>query len=289
MAQRKGLGVKGKGLNALIDTGLNEIEGKSAGAVIDLDMNKIEPNKGQPRKYFQEQALEELAASIREIGVIQPILVKKVADYYEIVAGERRWRAAKIAGLKEIPAIIKDYDEAKTFEIALIENLQRENLNPIEEAEGYKRLSEELGLNQEEIAEKVGKSRSVVTNALRLLNLDERVKNFIAENKISNGHGRALLGLEEKDAQFALAERIIEEGLSVRIVEALVKRTSVPDSKEKKKEQNGSKFSLLEEDLKGILGTKVRITQARKKGKIEIEFYSDEDLDRLCTQIKGVQ
>ena len=193
MAVKKGgLGPKGKGLDALFDSEIKSVSHQVSKDTVQLiDINKIEPNRLQPRKQFEENALEELAESIKQYGVIQPVVVKAVEDYYELIAGERRWRASKIAGIKKIPAIIKEYDSEKIFEIALVENLQREDLNPMEEAAGYKKISEDFGLNQEEIAKRVGKSRSAVANAMRLLNLDERVQNFVKEGKISSGHARA--------------------------------------------------------------------------------------------------
>ena len=215
-------------------------------------------------------------------------------DYYELIAGERRWRASKIAGIKKIPAIIKEYDSEKIFEIALVENLQREDLNPMEEAAGYKKISEDFGLNQEEIAKRVGKSRSAVANAMRLLNLDERVQNFVKEGKISSGHARALLAVEDKDMQFEMAERIIEDDLSVRNTEAMVK-LYVSKKDETKEEVNPkpSKFNtaVFEEAadrLKNVLGTKVKLTSKQNKRKIEIEFYSDDDLDRLLGLINKI-
>ena len=215
-------------------------------------------------------------------------------DYYELIAGERRWRASKIAGIKKIPAIIKEYDSEKIFEIALVENLQREDLNPMEEAAGYKKISEDFGLNQEEIAKRVGKSRSAVANAMRLLNLDERVQNFVKEGKISSGHARALLAVEDKDMQFEMAERIIEDDLSVRNTEAMVKLyVSKKDETKEEVKPKPSKFNtaVFEEAadrLKNVLGTKVKLTSKQNKGKIEIEFYSDDDLDRLLGLINKI-
>ena len=223
MATKKGLGAKGLGIEALIHNKMEDFE-SDGGGVMELDLNKIEPNRKQPRKYFDETALEELATSLKNYGMIQPVVVKKNKEgYYELIAGERRWRAAKIAGLTKIPAIIKKWEEGEAFEAALVENLQREDLNPMEEAQSYQRLQEEFGLSQEQIADKVGKSRPAVANALRLLQLDERVRNFVVENKLTAGHARGLLPLTDGEAQFELAEHIIEEGLSVRAVEAMVK------------------------------------------------------------------
>ena len=296
MAVKKGgLGPKGKGLDALFDSEIKSVSHQVSKDTVQLiDINKIEPNRLQPRKQFEENALEELAESIKQYGVIQPVVVKAVEDYYELIAGERRWRASKIAGIKKIPAIIKEYDSEKIFEIARVENLQREDLNPMEEAAGYKKISEDFGLNQEEIAKRVGKSRSAVANAMRLLNLDERVQNFVKEGKISSGHARALLAVEDKDMQFEMAERIIEDDLSVRNTEAMVK-LYVSKKDETKEEVNPkpSKFNtaVFEEAadrLKNVLGTKVKLTSKQNKGKIEIEFYSDDDLDRLLGLINKI-
>ena len=296
-APKKGLGSKGLGLEALLNNKMTELNEKTAETgVFEVDIDKVEPNKNQPRKRFEETALEELAESIKEHGVLQPIILKKIDSGYEIIAGERRWRASKIAGMKKIPAIVKKIDELKAFETALVENLQREGLNPMEEAKSYKRLIDEFSLSQEEAGKKVGKSRSVVANAMRLLNLDERVQNFVSENKLTNGHGRALLGITDKDVQFELAEKIIEEELSVRETESLVKKIS--ENKNKKvseKEESQSKkfktdnYKYIENDLKSIFGTKVKLSNKKNKGKIEIEYYSDEDLDRLISLIKGIK
>lgn len=297
---KKGLGSKGLGIEALINNEINHFHSVTPihikEGIIDIDINKIEPSSQQPRRKFEEQALEELAESIKSYGVIQPVLLKKVEDYYVLVAGERRWRAAKIAGVQKIPAIIKDYDESTAFEIALVENLQRENLNPIEEAKSYKKLAEEFHMSQEQIAEKVGKSRSVIANSLRLLNLDIRVQNFVSENKLSNGHARALLSVSDKNLQFELAEKIIEDSLSVREIETLVKleQEKKETVKKEKKEENYTIFPIqeykkIEDDLKTVLGTKVKLSSNKNKGKIEIEYYSNEDLDRLVEKIKGIQ
>lgn len=297
-AKKKGLGSKGLGINALIHTELEDMktakaEKKTEEAVLELELDMIEPNKKQPRKYFDETALEELAASLKSYGMIQPIVVKKSGDYYEIIAGERRWRAAKIAGLEKVPVVIRSWEEGEAFEAALVENLQREDLNPMEEAESYQRLQEEFGLSQEKIAEKVGKSRSAVTNSLRLLQLDGRVRNFVVENKLTSGHARTLLPVTDGDAQFELAEHIIEEGLSVRAVEALVKAYLSQAEKPTEKEDVLSKeekreYRAIEDDLKSVFATKVRLKPLgkRNKGKIEIEYYSEEDLERLLTLLK---
>ena len=298
-AKKKGLGAKGLGINALINTEMEDIKAskpqkkKTEEAVLELELDMIEPNRKQPRKYFDETALEELAVSLKTYGMIQPIVVKKSGDYYEIIAGERRWRAAKIAGLKKVPVVIKKWEEGEAFEAALVENLQREDLNPMEEAESYQRLQEEFGLSQEKIAEKVGKSRSAVTNSLRLLQLDPRVRNFVVENKLTGGHARTLLSVTNGDEQFELAEMVIEEGLSVRAVEALVKAHLAKAEKSEKEEEEVSKedareYRAIEDDLKSFFSTKVKLKPLgkRNKGKIEIEYYSDEDLERLLALLK---
>ena len=283
-APKKGLGAKGRGLEALISQQVENINEKG---VSEIDINKISPNREQPRKVFDETALEELASSIKQVGVIQPVILAKDGDFYTIIAGERRWRAAKIAGIEKIPAIVKDYDKTVSFEIALIENLQRENLNSIEEANGYKQLIDNFSLSQEEVADKVGKSRSAVTNALRLLNLDKDVQELVLENKISGGHARALLGLNDNTKQMELAEKIIENGLSVRAAEALVKAVNAEKPVQAKESTfNTSGYKTIEKDLKDIFGTKVKLNCKKNKGKIEIEYYSDADLERILEIIK---
>ncbi len=292
--KKKGLGMKGLGINALINSELEDMSRKTEGdAVLELDLDMIEPNRKQPRKHFDEAALEELAASLKTYGMIQPVVVKKSGDYYELIAGERRWRAAKIAGLKKIPVVVKDWEEGEAFEAALVENLQREDLNPIEEAESYQRLQEEFSLSQEQIAQKVGKSRSAVTNSLRLLQLDPRVRNFVVENKLSGGHARALLAIEDGELQFELAEYVIEEGLSVRAVETLVKdrlqkAEDAAEPEEALPKQDERIYRAIEDDLKSVFSTKVKLKPLgkRNKGKIEIEYYSDEDLERLLALLK---
>ena len=295
-APKKGLGSRGLGLEALLNSKMSELNDKTPETgVFEVDIEKIEPNKNQPRKRFEENALEELAESIKEHGVLQPIILKKTENGYEIIAGERRWRASKIAGIKKIPAIVKNITDLKAFETALVENLQREGLNPMEEARSYKRLIDEFSLSQEEAAKKVGKSRSVVANALRLLNLDERVQSFVVENKLTNGHARSLLGISDNNKQFEIAEKIIDEELSVRETEILVKKISQGiiikkiSEQEENKKFNTDNYKYIENDLKSILGTKVKLTNKKNKGKIEIEYYSDEDLDRLIGLIKGIQ
>ncbi|MBP3628562.1 ParB/RepB/Spo0J family partition protein [Anaerotignum sp.] len=297
--KKKGLGAKGLGINALINTEMEDMKAskpakkKAEEAVLELDLDMIEPNRKQPRKYFDETALEELAASLKAYGMIQPIVVKKSGEYYEIIAGERRWRAAKIAGLTKVPVVIKKWEEGEAFEAALVENLQREDLNPMEEAESYQRLQEEFGLSQEKIAEKVGKSRSAITNSLRLLQLDSRVRTLVVENKVTAGHARTLLPVTDGDDQFELAEMIIDEGLSVRAVEALVKSYLAKAENPAEKEEELSKadereYRAIEDDLKSFFSTKVKLKPLgkRNKGKIEIEYYSEEDLERLLALLK---
>jgi ParB-like partition proteins len=296
LGKKGGLGSKGRGITALINSEVDNLATVSTSDfVVEIDINKIEPNPNQPRKRFEESALESLAQSIEECGVIQPIIVRKKDDYYELIAGERRWRASKIAGLKKIPSIVREMKEEALFEVALIENLQREDLNAIEEANGYKRLSDEFGLSQDDIAKRMAKSRSAVANAMRLLNLDVRVQNFVTEGRLSGGHARTLLSLENGDEQFELAERILEDSLSVRQVESLVKyrlehkNNEKSDKAEKLEKFNTECFGRVETDLKSILGTKVKVKNKQNKGKIEIEFYSDEDLDRLLGLIKRAE
>ena len=292
---RKGLG---RGLGAFFgEEVVDEVSGKSSDGAeaqkeLFVKVTEIEPNPDQPRKYFDETALEELAASLKAYGMIQPIVVKKNGEYYEIIAGERRWRAAKIAGMEKVPVVLKAWEGSEAFEAALVENLQREDLNPIEEAESYQRLQEEFQLSQEKIAEKVGKSRSAITNSLRLLQLDARVRNFVTENKLTGGHARSLLPVSDGDAQFELAEHISEEGLSVRAVEALVKaylaKEDAPEPAEKAEKADETAYRAIEEDLKSLFATKVNLKPIgkRKKGKIEIEYYSEEDLERLLVLLK---
>ena len=292
--KKSGLGPKGKGLEALFESTKKEVLNKpenTDGSVVLIDINKVEPNRNQPRKHFQEEALEELSESIKNYGVIQPVVVKKNDGYFELIAGERRWRASKIAGLKEIPAIIKEYDENKIFEIARAENLQREDLNPMEEAAGYTKLSQEFGLSQDDIAKRVGKSRSAVANSMRLLNLDSRVQELVKNGKLSPGHARSILPVENAEEQFELAEKIIDEELSVRETESLVKR--LLERKMKAQPSDSSKFNTdgynrLEENLRNILGTKVKLKSGKNKGAIEIEYYSDEDLDRIMGLINKI-
>lgn len=294
--QSRGLG---KGLDVLIKPSTkNETEPQAGESVnqktekkedgILVKLTMVEPNRKQPRKDFNEDSLQELADSIRQVGLIQPILVQDRKDHYEIVAGERRWRAAKIAGLKEIPVIIRNYTEQEIMEISLIENIQREDLNPIEEAQAYKRLLTEFNLKQDEVAERVSKSRTAVTNSIRLLKLDDRVQQMVIEDMLSTGHARALLSVENPEEQYGLAQKIFDERLNVRDVEKLVKNLHKP---QKEKKETGSStmqaiYQDIEDKLKQKLSTKVVITsKGEGSGKIEIEFYNHEDLDRLLDMI----
>lgn len=295
---KKGLG---KGLDSLIPTidaeelsikpakKNNNIE-KSDG-VFTVKINSVEPNRNQPRKTFNEDALTELSESIKQYGIIQPIVVQKKNDYYEIIAGERRWRAAKQAGLKEVPVIIKDYSDQETVEIALIENIQREELNPIEEALAYKRLLTEFNLKQDQVAERVSKSRTAVTNSMRLLKLTDEVQQMVIEDLISSGHARALLPIEDNDLQIQLATRIMDEKLSVRETEKLVKSIlNKKPEKKKEKVENAFVYEEIENKIKEIVGTKVKVNhKPNGKGKIEIEYYSDKELERLLDLFMSTQ
>ncbi len=293
----------GKGLDALIApsavAGKKETEkGESKKAVTQntdsstesggetlVKITLVEPNPNQPRKNFDDEALAQLADSIKQHGIFQPITVQDRGNHYEIIAGERRWRAAKLAGLKEVPVIIKHYTEEEIFEIALIENLQREDLNPIEEALAYKQLSERFNLKQEEVAEKVSKSRSAVTNSMRLLKLCDKVQQMIVEDKLSTGHARAIIPIEDEEQQLALAEKIVKDKLSVRDVEKLIKNISKPTPEKKVKQEDESLNAVyrdIEEKLKAKLGTKVSISpKGDGSGSLNIEFYSHDDLEHL--------
>lgn len=297
MAVRKsGLG---KGLDSLIPdhqsekTGLHkeaEETGSNDGVVL-VKISKVEPNKNQPRKQFDEDSLLELADSIKLYGVLQPLLVLNKGNYYEIIAGERRWRAAKLAGIKEIPVIIREYTEREIVEISLIENIQRENLNPIEEAIAYKRLLEDFNLKQDEIAERVSKSRTAVTNSIRLLKLDEKVQQMLIDEMISTGHARALLAITDSQEQVNLANQVFDEKLSVRETEKLIKRLLEPAKKVEKKEEPAvdAAYEQMEEKMKGIMGTKVTIHRKKKdKGRIEIEYYSQDELERIIDIFESI-
>ena len=282
MAIKKGLG---KGLDSMIPEKKTkaEIKADADNSLVEVKISEIDPNIGQPRKKFDEDELLELAESIKIHGVIQPIIVTKRGKRYEIIAGERRWRASKLAGLTKIPAVIREYTDKEIMEVSLIENIQRQDLNPIEEAVAFKKLIDEYKMKQDELAERVSKSRSAITNALRLLKLDDKVKAMLAEGLISTGHARALLAVEDKNKQQILATRIFDEKLSVRETEKLVKQ--ILENKESKKEKKSSEkliYKKLEDSLKSILGSKVSIKSKQGgKGKIEIDYYSMEELDRI--------
>lgn len=264
-------------------------EDNKTGEVL-VKINKIEPNRQQPRKAFEEDSLLELADSIKQFGVLQPLLVQKKKDYYEIIAGERRWRAAKLAGVKEVPVIIKEYTNQEIVEISLIENIQRENLNPIEEAMAFKRLLEEFDLKQDEVAERVSKSRTAVTNSMRLLKLSDKVQQMIVDDMISTGHARALLAIDDKEQQYTLAMKIFDEKLSVRETEKMVKALkNTKKQPEKVEKEHLFVYDDIVEKMKGVMGTKVKINQkSNGKGKIEIEYYSPEELERIYDLIMSI-
>lgn len=280
----------GKGLDTLIPEVVSDLkQPESATSQVKksetiVKITKVEPNRNQPRKNFDEDALQELADSIKQFGIIQPLVVQKKDDHYEIIAGERRWRAAKLAGIKEVPIIIKDYSDEEVMEIALIENIQREDLNPIEEALAYKRLLQEYNLKQDEVADKVSKSRTAVTNSMRLLKLSEEVQQMVIDEMISSGHARALLSIEDKDVQVSIANKIFDEKLSVRETEKLVKSILNPKVKQPVTVNKAEELAYkdIEERIKTIIGSKVTINKKSKnKGKIEIEYYSPEELERI--------
>ncbi len=298
--KKSGLGKGlGKGLDSLIpdkvgNTEANEEEAKDEMMV---NINKVEPNRAQPRKKFDEDALLELAESIKQFGILQPLLVQDQSAYYELIAGERRWRAAKLAGIKEIPVIIKKFNEQERVEISLIENIQREDLNPIEEAIAYKRLFEEFHLKQDEIAERVSKSRTTVTNAMRLLKLDEKVQQMVIDEMLTTGHARALLAVEDQEAQYMVAQKIFDEKLSVRETEKLIKKIlnggQETQKIEKKDEEDLKRLKIvyhnIEENMKQTLGTKVVINfKDKNKGRIEIEYYDAEQLEHLFEMIQSI-
>lgn len=306
MAVRKTGGL-GRGLDALIPAKAAseketvkksqtaaKIEKKTAPVITEkkVKISSVEPNRSQPRKHFDEDALLELAESIKQYGVLQPLLVSDKKGYYEIIAGERRWRAAKIAGLKEIPVIVKEFTEQEVVEISLIENIQREDLNPIEEAMAYKRLLDEFHLKQDEIAERVAKSRTAVTNSMRLLKLDEKVQQMLIDEMISAGHARAILALPDKEMQASVATKVFDEKMSVRETEKLVKTLMEPP-REKNVEKNTTEdavYESLEEKMKAIMGTKVIINRKKNdKGKIEIEYYSRDELERIIELFESIR
>lgn len=301
MAVKKGLG---KGLDSLITDKVNKpaatgtkVEkptSEHAADAIIMDINKVEPNRDQPRKKFDEDALLELSESIKQFGVLQPLLVTEKEDYYEIIAGERRWRAAKLAGMKQVPVIIKKLSEQEIMEISLIENIQRENLNPIEEALAYKRLINEFNLKQDEVAERVSKSRTAVTNAMRLLKLNDKVQQMVIDEMLTTGHARALLAIEDQEKQYTAAQQIFDQKLSVRDTEKLVKSLQNEKKNPKEKTTLDPKYQAiyndLEEQMKKVFGTKVLInSKDEKSGKIEIEYYSQDELDRIIDLIRTIQ
>lgn len=313
MAVRKGGLNKGKGLETLIPQKMPrsttdhasvnpEPEIKVVEKIVEkvvekpadifLKLSEIVPNSEQPRKDFDEDALMELSESIKQFGVLQPLLVQKKGKYYEIIAGERRWRAAKLAGIKKVPAIIKEFSPQEVVEISLIENIQRENLNAIEEAHAFKRLIEEFNLKQDEVAERVSKSRTAVANSMRLLKLDERVQKMLVDEMISTGHARAILGLEDPEMQYMAAQKIFDEKLSVRETEKLVKQLLNPKrvTETNMDTQTEAIYQTLEEKLKGIVGTKVSIQRNKNnKGKIEIEYYSQDELERIIELFETIK
>ena len=291
--KKRGLG---RGLNALINTGTdaeskeNTKENNEYKEVF-VNISLVEPNRNQPRKEFDKDALSELANSIKQYGILQPIIVQKNEDMYEIIAGERRWRAAKEAGLTEVPVIIRDYDKQKIMEISIIENIQRENLNPIEEAMAYQSLMEEYGLKHEELAERVSKNRSTITNSMRLLKLSDNIQQMIIDGKISAGHAKVLLSVENTSEQEKIAQELISKSLSVRELEKLVKQYIKP--RKKKKSKDDTDYSLFykeyEDRLKDILGTKVQInTKDKNKGRIEIDYYSAAELERIVELLNTI-
>jgi ParB family chromosome partitioning protein len=287
------------GKNHVEDNGIDQNQVKkeeetTRGAEVMVKLSSVEPNRDQPRKSFDEENLRELSESIKQYGILQPLLVSKKQDYYEIIAGERRWRAAKLAGVKEVPVLVKEFSDQQIVEVSLIENIQREDLNSIEEALAYKRLMDEFHLKQDEIAEKVSKSRTAVTNSIRLLKLDERVQKLLIDDEISAGHARTLLSLPDGDTQFAVAQRIIEEKMSVREIERLVKNIlEPPKEKEKKPALSTTEdviYENLEERMKRIMGTKVSINRKKNnKGKIEIEYYSRDELERIIEMFESIE
>jgi ParB family transcriptional regulator, chromosome partitioning protein len=277
----------GKGLGALLPE-FGQAESK---AFLYCGIEEIIPNRSQPRKHFDESKLQELAESIKEKGILEPLIVRRTDQGYELIVGERRWRAAQKAGLKEVPVVVKEAEGREALEISLIENLQREDLNPIEAAEAFKHLIEEFNISQEDLSKRIGKNRTTITNTLRLLKLPIEIRNQLLQNRITSGHARAILSLESKEKQKELCALIIKKGLSVREAEALAKRWSEKPKKSitpvKKRGDLESQLSSLQDSLRKYLGTKVHITQKGKKGKIEIEYYSHEDLERIVEAILG--
>lgn len=273
----------GKGLGALIpDERLEENAVDENSGVSVININLIKANGDQPRKSFDEEKILQLSESIKEHGIIQPIILKKGSNTYTIVAGERRWRAAKIAGIKEVPAIIMDLSDKEILEISLIENIQRQDLNPIEEAIAFRKLIEDFNLTQEQLSNRIGKSRTAITNCLRLLNLDNRVQDYLIDGVITEGHGRTLLAIEDQEKQYKLAQTIIDEGLSVRETERLIKSINSDKEKKKTKTKEENPYYLdIRDRLESLFGTKVKLEDKKSKGRIEIEYYSEEDLQRI--------
>ena len=291
MAPKKGLG---KGLDSLIAKKVPEVTetGSDVSRETFLNINKVEPNPNQPRKRFNEDKLQELADSIKVHGIIQPLVVQKENDRYIIIAGERRWRAARLAGVKEVPVVIRDFTEQELYEVALIENIQRQDLDPIEEANAYSNLIKEHHLTQDEVAERVSKSRVAITNSLRLLKLDQRVQQMVIDELLTGGHARALISIEDPEEQYNLANRIFDEKLSVRETEKLVKKILHPKTvvEAPADEENEAIYRDLEENLKTIIGSKVKITRKPGgKGNIEIEYYSTDELDRIIDLLRSVR
>jgi ParB family transcriptional regulator, chromosome partitioning protein len=273
----------GKGLGALIPEEDTNLENN---AVMKIEMNLIKANENQPRKNFDEEKIEQLAESIKEHGIVQPIVLKKEGNTYTIVAGERRWRASKSIGLKEIPAVVMELTDKQVLEISLIENIQREDLNPIEEAIAYKKLIDEFNLTQEVLSKRIGKSRTAVTNCLRLLNLDERVQDYLIDGVISEGHGRTLLAVPDKDTQYMLAQKVIDEGLNVRDTEKFIKSLGKEKKEKNSKSKDNIYFVDIKDKLQDYFGTKVSLINKKNKGKIEIEYYSEDDLQRILDILK---
>jgi len=292
--KKRGLG---RGLNALINTGSDTENNKENTKEnheykeVFINISLVEPNRNQPRKEFDKESLSELANSIKQYGILQPIIVQKNGDMYEIIAGERRWRAAKEAGLTEVPVIVRDYDKQKVMEISIIENIQREDLNPIEEAMAYQSLMEEYGLKHDELAEKVSKNRSTITNSMRLLKLSKNIQQMLIDGKISTGHAKVLLSVENINEQEKIAQELIDKSLSVRELEKLVKKYTKP--RKKKDDKDDKDYSLFyreyEDRLKDILGTKVQInTKDKNKGRIEIDYYSAAELERIVELLNSI-
>ncbi|BCN33016.1 ParB/RepB/Spo0J family partition protein [Anaeromicropila herbilytica] len=294
MVAKKGLG---KGLDSMIPEKVNKVKNEdnldNVSRETLIDISEIEPNMSQPRKNFDDDALLELSDSIKEFGIIQPLVIQKKEKNYEIIAGERRWRAAKLAGLKQVPCIVKNYTSQQIVEISLIENIQREDLNAIEEALAYQRLINEFNLKQDEVAERVSKSRAAVTNSIRLLKLDARIQQMLIDDMISTGHARTIIPIEDKEVQYSIAMKIFDENLSVRETEKLIKKImEAPDDKIKKENEidDSLVYKDIEEKIKGIFGTKVSINKKnRNKGKIEIEYYSNDELERIIELFETIQ